>query len=159
MASWGEVSEAAPALAAVAQELFDSGRHKMLATLRRDGAPRVSGIEAWFWDGELWFGSMWRAVKALDLKRDPRFALHSPSGDPEGDWPGEAKVAGTVEVIEDRDEIARVLGGSGTGAPPGPMHLFRADVAELVHVHISDDRKQLVIDSWSAERGLRTLAR
>lgn len=156
MASWGEVTVAAPELAKVARELFDSGRHKILATLRRDGSPRVSGIEAWFWGDELWFGSMWQAVKALDLKRDPRFALHSPSGDPEGDWPGEAKVAGTVSLTEDRDEIARVVTGSGSPAPAGPMHLFRADVTELVHTHISDDRKKLVIDSWTPERGVRT---
>lgn len=56
--------------------------HKTLATLRRDGSPRSSGIEATFAQGELWMGSMWRSTKALDLQRDPRFALHSGSTDP-----------------------------------------------------------------------------
>jgi len=52
VASWGEFSEAAPELAARVRDSFDAGRHKTIATLRRDGSPRISGIEAWLWDGE-----------------------------------------------------------------------------------------------------------
>jgi Pyridoxamine 5'-phosphate oxidase len=158
VASWGEVSQTAPELAAAAQEAFDAGKHKTIATLRRDGSPRISGIEAWFWDGELWFGSMWQAVKALDLKRDPRFALHSAS-DGSPDWKADAKVAGRVDLIEEADRIAAVLGGSGQPAPPGPMHLFRADLDEVVHTHLNEERTQLVIDSWSPGAGLRSRRR
>jgi hypothetical protein len=78
MASWHDVEAEAPELAARARELFDANKHKTLATLRRDGSPRISGIEAGFEDGELWFGSMWRAVKALDLQRDPRSPSTAP---------------------------------------------------------------------------------
>ena len=59
---------------------LDAHTHKTLATLRKDGSPRISGIECWEIDGDLWMGSMARAVKALDLQRDPRYALHSGSG-------------------------------------------------------------------------------
>jgi hypothetical protein len=82
MASWSEVEAQAPELAARAKRIFEAHVHKTIATLRRDGPPRISGIELEFRDGELWIGSMLRAVKALDLRRDPRFALHSASGDP-----------------------------------------------------------------------------
>jgi hypothetical protein len=83
MVAWSEVASAAPELAGTAQRLFDAHAHKTLATLRKDGSPRISGTEAKFAEGELWFGSMWQSRKALDLRRDPRFALHSASVDPE----------------------------------------------------------------------------
>ena len=58
MASWGEIEAAEPAFAAAVRGYFEVHAHLTLATLRRDGAPRISGSEAKFSDGELWFGSM-----------------------------------------------------------------------------------------------------
>ena len=66
MASWSEFETAAPELAARVKERFDAHKHKTMATVRRDGGPRISGTETQFSDGELWIGSMWKAVKALD---------------------------------------------------------------------------------------------
>jgi Pyridoxamine 5'-phosphate oxidase len=78
--------------------LFDAHSHKTIATLRAGGAPRISGIEARFEDGELVFRSMPNSRKSVDLRRDPRFALHSATVDPvegsEAEWPGEAKISG-----------------------------------------------------------------
>ena len=74
-----------PELAARARKIFDAYKHKTLATLRADGSPRVSGIEAEFWNGDVWLGSMPGSRKGADLKRDPRFALHSATVDPELD--------------------------------------------------------------------------
>ena len=82
MAGWDEFARSAPDLATAVRRRFDSHRHKMLATLRRDGSPRISGIETTFADGELWLGMMPGSLKALDLRRDPRLALHSASLDP-----------------------------------------------------------------------------
>jgi hypothetical protein len=143
MASWHQVAVEAPALAARARELFDANKHKTLATLRRDGSPRISGIEITFDDGELRFGSMWRAVKALDLQRDPRFALHSASdGD---DFHGDAKVAGRAHEVD-----------SG-----GDSHAFRADITELVVVRLDGEpgERYLLIESWHPERGVTTRKR
>ena len=58
MATWSELSAAVPELARAAQAAFDAHKHKVLATLRKDGSPRISGIEATFADGELWLGMM-----------------------------------------------------------------------------------------------------
>src|SRR5687767_9790402 len=100
MPAWRDVEREAPDLAQRVRVLFDARRHKTIATLRVDGSPRISGIEAVFADGELTFGSMPHARKGADLRRDPRFALHSATVDPvdgaEAQWPGEAKVAGRV---------------------------------------------------------------
>ena len=155
MASWHEAETEAPELAARARQLFDANKHKTLATLRRDGSPRISGIEIIFADGELWFGSMWQAVKALDLRRDPRFALHSAS---DGDgFQGDAKVAGRAEEIA-ADEVKRaVVGGGG---PSGPMHLFRADITELVVISLGGDPPDhMVIESWHTGRGVTSRRR
>ena len=77
MATWNEVEAAVPELASAVRAAFDAHKHKVLATLRADGSPRVSGNEAVFRGGELWLGMMDRSVKALDLLRDPRLAIHS----------------------------------------------------------------------------------
>ncbi len=143
MASWADIEGEAPELAARARGFFDARTHKTIATLRSDGSPRLSGTECLFVDGDLWFGSMWRARKALDLLRDPRFALHSGSADPPA-WTGDAKVAGRAEEVTDPARIAAVL----TDPPDGPLHLFRADTTELVVVTLAPERTHLVIDAW-----------
>jgi hypothetical protein len=143
MASWSEVEAQAPELAARARSLFDAFTHKTLATLRRDGSPRISGIEVEFADGEAWIGSMWRAVKAIDLQRDPRFAIHSGSPDPP-DWPGDAKIAGTAEEVTE---------------PGVESHRFRLEIAELVVVRLGDPTDHLVIEAWHEGRGLSSLRR
>ena len=144
VASWADVEREAPELAALARGLLDAFTHKTLATIRRDGSPRISGTELEISDGEMYLGSMWRAVKALDLLRDPRFALHSGSPDPDKGWAGDAKLAGrAVDVTED-------------GAT---SHSFRLDIAELVVVHLDEPREHLVIESWHEGRGLTRLQR
>jgi hypothetical protein len=154
VARWAEVEQEAPELSAFAKELFDAFTHKTLATLRRDGSPRISGSECNFRDGDLYLGSMWNAVKARDLQRDPRFAFHSGSPDPDKGWRGDAKIAGRAEEITNPDRVREV-----NGSEVGTSHLFRLDITELVVVHLSDDRKRLVIDSWHEGRGLSSLSR
>src|SRR3989304_4870482 len=128
MASWQEGVDAAPEFARLCQPVSHPARHKTLATLRKDGAPRISGIEVSFKDGEVWFGSMKDARKAVDLRRDPRLALHSPSPDPGADplaWPGDAKLAGRAVEIDDPKRL-KAMGGAGEG------HIYRIDISEVV---------------------------
>jgi len=146
MATWKQFSDAAPQLATAAQALFEANKHLTIATLRRDGAPRISGIECRFIDGDLWFGSMPRAVKARDLQRDPRFALHSGTGDA-SDWKGDAKVSGRVEEVTDPERRAAIF--SAMGSPDsGGAHLFRAEVDEVSTVRLGEPADHLVIDAW-----------
>jgi hypothetical protein len=146
--TWRDVQEAAPELAQQVRALFDSHRHKTIATLRADGSPRISGIECAFEDGELVFGSMARARKGADLRRDPRFALHSATIDPvdgrEAAWPGEAKIAGRAVVV----------GDSGADGDR-----FRAEITEVVHTHLNPQATLLVVDWWTPESGLRKVER
>src|SRR5262249_30087468 len=127
MARWSDFEAAAPALADEVRRRLDAHVHKTLATVRRDGSPRISGTEVRFADGDLWIGSMWRARKALDLLRDPRFALHSGSDEP-GSWTGDAKIAGAA--IE---EPVPASNGQPSGENPDAArsHRFRLDLHEV----------------------------
>ena len=155
MSSWSEFEAAAPELAEEVRARLDAHRHKTIATVRRDGSPRISGTETSFRDGELWIGSMWQARKAHDLQRDPRFALHSGSDEPDA-WSGDAKLAGIAEEITDPERIREI---NGPKSPPGSSHLFRLDLREVSTVGLDDARKQLVIEVWTPEDGVRTIKR
>ena len=150
MAAWRDVEHAEPEFAQRVRRLFDAHRHKTIATVRADGSPRISGIEAVFEDGELTFGSMPNARKGADLRRDPRFALHSATVDPvegsEAQWPGEAKISGRA-----------IHAGPTTGGPDGD--LFRADIAEVVHTHLNEEATMLVVEWWTPTHGLRRIER
>ena len=143
MTSWSEFEAEAPELAVRVRELLDAHGHKTIATIRRDGSPRISGTETEFSDGELWIGSMLDALKARDLQRDPRFALHSASEDPDV-WSGDAKLAGVA------DEVS---------APDATSHRFRLDLREVSTVGLDEARKHLVIDVWKPGQGVRTMKR
>jgi hypothetical protein len=156
MASWSEFEAAAPELAEKVRGRLDAHVHKTLATIRRDGSPRISGTETQIVDGELWIGSMWQARKARDLQRDPRFALHSGSDDPSADWKGDAKLAGVVEEITDPERVKAI---NGEAAGTGPSHLFRLDLREVSTVGVDEKRKALVIEVWTPDGGVRTMKR
>lgn len=155
MPAWRIIEEAEPEFAARVRRMFDAGRHKTIATLRADGSPRISGIECEFKDGELRFGSMTGARKGADLMRDPRFALHGPTVHPEagkeGDWPGEAKIAGRAM-------------GAGPVNPEGASdqpdgEAFVADITEVVITGLNAEATKLVVESWTPAQGLRKVER
>src|SRR5947209_19347977 len=101
MTTWNDVLAAAPELAQRVQERFQATGLGFLATLRADGAPRISGVEPSFWSGELWLGMMDASRKARDLQRDPRLSLHAASIDKKV-VEGDARVSGlAVEVLDD----------------------------------------------------------
>lgn len=140
MATWAELEREVPDLAREARARFAAAKHATMATLRKDGGPRISGTEVAFDGGEVWLGSMPGALKALDLRRDPRLAVHSPTAEPSADgtsWAGEAKLAGQAVEVPTED---------GT-------HKFRVDIAELVLTRLGDPPDHLLIESWHAGRG------
>jgi len=145
MSTWPDVSAAAPDLAAAAEARLRATKHHVLATLRRDGSPRVSGTEVEIRDDGLYLGSMWQAVKAGDLRRDGRFSLHANPGD--GSMAGgDAKLSGVAVEVTDHP-----------GA--GESHLFRLDVTEVVLTSVHPDGDRLVIESWRRGEGVRRVER
>ena len=147
VATWDEFEAAAPEFAARVRSSMTSRKHLTMATLRRDGSPRISGTEVEFADGQLRIGSMPGAVKALDLRRDPRVAIHGPTDDPPAGnasgWKGEAKIAGAAAEVE-----------SGSSA-----HRFLIDIHEAVITRLNEAGNRLVVESWTTERGYRIIER
>jgi len=157
MATWSEVAAAAPELAAAAQKVFEAHVHKTLATLRRDGSPRISGSEVRFFEGDLWLGMMHGSRKAQDLKRDPRLAVHSATVDATM-ADGDAKLSGGGVEIVAADTIAR-FSGSLDQHPPEPFHLFRIDISELVLTRVGDPPDHLLIEMWREGVGVTRVER
>jgi len=140
MATWQQFAEAAPDLAAPVRARFTATKHHVLATLRRDGAPRVSGTEVDFDSaGRLRLGSMPDAMKGRDLKRDGRFALHANPGDGSMDG-GDSKISGVAVEVPNEDS-----------------DLFDLDILEAVHTTVEND--ELVIRFWRPDGGVREIRR
>jgi len=157
VARWADVERTAPAFAEAVRAVFDAHRHKTVATLRKDGAPRISGNELTFAHGDVWLGMMPGSVKARDLQRDPRIAVHSATVDPEM-TDGDTKLSGRVEEIHDEETIARFV-GAAREKPPGPFHLFRVDIADITLTRIGDPADHLVIETWHDGRPLQRVER
>ncbi|MDG4826070.1 pyridoxamine 5'-phosphate oxidase family protein [Asanoa sp. WMMD1127] len=158
MTSWAVFVAEAPDLAVRVRAALNANKHKTLATIRGDGAPRISGIETMVAGDDLWLGSMWQARKAQDLLRDPRFALHSGTIDPGDDpssWPGEAKLSGRAEAVTDFDRFSAVV----PDGSPDSMHLFRLDLLEVVHTGLSPAIDKLVIELWRPGAAVRRFER
>jgi len=142
MPSWSDFAAAAPDLAATVRARLDAHPYKLIATLRKDGAPRVSGIEVDFLDdGELRAGSMPDSVKVYDLDRDGRFCLHSTPA-PQAEWDGDAKLSGVAHPISGPRDEARY---------------FRLDLREVATVGVGNTG--LAITVWTPERGVRSWTR
>jgi hypothetical protein len=127
------------------RDRFQMGTNKTIATLRRDGAPRISAIELEFNDGEITFGMMSESRKLTDVRRDPRIAVHCPTIEPPqgaADWPGDAKLAGKAV------EIPPLQPDQYPGAG-----FFRIDITEVNLTYVGDPADHLVIESWHPARG------
>jgi Pyridoxamine 5'-phosphate oxidase len=74
---WSDIEHAQRRLAGLAQQRLISPGVVLVATIRRDGTPRLSPVEPYVLDGELWLSMMWQSAKARDLLRDPRILVHS----------------------------------------------------------------------------------
>lgn len=153
--NWAGFAAVEPGLAGTVEARFGAYPHHVLATLRKDGSPRTAGLEVRFLTGELWLGMMPDSLKALDLRRDARFALQANPGDGTGMGGGDVRIAGrAVEVEDPRTKAGYVR----EVEPPEPFHLFRTELTEVVRTRVEDD-KYLVVEIWQPGRPLRTVRR
>ena len=138
-----------PDLAERVRELFTVHKHHTMATLRKDGSPRISGTEIEFAEVGLVLGMMSGALRVADLRRDPRVALHSCTADPGGDptaWRGDAKISGTASEVDKYAE-------------PGDSHRFLVAPSEVVITRVGTPADHLVIETWHQGEGVRRIER
>jgi hypothetical protein len=154
-ASWADFEREAPGLAGSIHARLTATLHSILGTLRGDGAPRLTGLEVHFGEGELWLAMMPDSRKADDLRRDPRFALHSAPDVELVD--GDAKVGGRAVLVTDADTIARFVDRLPMELPASGMALFRAVLTDASLARVEDGF--MVIDIWHPGEPIRQIRR
>jgi hypothetical protein len=155
MVSWGAFEEAAPPLAAIARQRFEDAGLILLGTLRRSGGPRISPVEPLLLDGRLYLGMMWRSMKALDLRRDPRCVVHSIVTSAEA-TEGDVKVYGRAVEVDDPGERRRygdALFARIGWRPSGDFHLFVVDVEEVGFFRVDKEDAGGVHRTWHWRAG------
>lgn len=133
---WSEISARQPALGAVADRLLIEPGVLLAGTIRRDGTPRISGVEPLVLDGELWLSMMNGSAKSRDLGRDPRIVLNSviTSASP----PAEIKVRGVARLVTEQDRqeryAAAVRDQLGWQPVVGQFMLFVIAVTDVTYI-------------------------
>lgn len=118
MASWGQFAAAAPELAEFGATLFEAATppsvrkpgsfngYAYLATVRKDGGPRVHPVCPVMTGGHLYVAIPPTSPKLHDLRRDGRYVLHAPLSE-EGD--AEFAVRGRAREANDPGTRAAVV--------------------------------------------------
>ena len=150
-ATWQQFASLAPELAALGEAQFARTGLALVGTQRRDGWPRISPVEPFIVDGQLYLGMMWRSVKALDLLRDPRCVVHSTVSDREG-TEGEFKVYGRAVEVNDLEERRRfgeaVYAAIGYRPEEPEFHCFAIAIESVAFSQIREGEMHHLV--WKA---------
>ena len=133
MKRWGDFAFEAPELAEAGRALIYQNEIPLgyLATIRKDGGPRVHPVCPVIARGGLYVFIGNQSPKVHDLRRDGRFALHSfpvPDGDDEFYVSGRSGVVTDREV---RDVVYEAL--TATGASTSNDTLFELWLERALH--------------------------
>ena len=145
MPGWRDMELGAPEIARLGMARLNVTRVAMLGTLRRDGSPRISPVEPYVEGGRLLVGAVTWSGKAADLRRDPRYVLHSVVTGPDS-GEGELKLYG----------FAAEAGPGLRGEPAGAW--WPAEPPEKAAVFVMGIRLALFV-AWDLERGVMTVHR
>jgi hypothetical protein len=151
MPGWRDLELGAPEIARRGKTRLNSPRVAMLGTLRRDSSPRISPVEPCIAAGQLLIGAMAWSRKAADLRRDPRYVLHSTVTDP-GSGEGELKLSGAaVEVGQDhRNGVAEAWWSAW---PPDKAVVFSLGIEQAVFVVWDTGHGLMTVHRWSPRGG------
>jgi Pyridoxamine 5'-phosphate oxidase len=148
---WSELEAGAPQIARLGMERLASTRVAMLATLRPDGSPRISPVEPCLAGGCLLVGAMSWSRKAADLRRDPRYALHSSIADPDSGT-GELKLHGRAAIASPptRHQAAAAW---WSALPPQSAEVFVLGIEQALFVEWDIPHAVMTVHRWSPRRG------
>lgn len=139
---WATMERAQPRLAGVIRERLIEPGVVLAVTIRRDGTPRLSPVEPYLLDGDLWLSMLWGSTKAHDLQRDPRLLVHSIVTTRDG-VAGEVKLRGTARAEDDPAVQRRYAGAvaADLGWQPeiGRFHLFAVDIDDVSYLRYDPD--------------------
>jgi hypothetical protein len=159
MTTWGDFAREAPDLAQGVQARFEVTGLALVATLRADGSPRISGWEPLFADGQLWLGSMPGSRKNADVRRDRRLTLHNATTDRNAEA-GDASISGAAVEITDeatKASYAVAFEQANDQPVPTPFDLFRVEPSRVSMLSPGGDH--LVIEWWRPGAGVQRVER
>jgi hypothetical protein len=152
---WSEMESAQPGLAGLGRQRLLAPGVVLVATIRRDGTPRISPVEPFVLDGDLWLSMLWQSTKAADLLRDPRILVHSVITSRDG-GEGEFKIRGIARAEHDPDIQRRyadaVTAGLGWSPTPGRFHLFAVGLDEVTFIRYDDATGDQHVAMWPSAR-------
>ena len=148
---WSSVEGAQPQLAAAGRKRLIEPGVVLVVTIRRDGTPRLSPVEPFLLEGELWLSMMPQSLKAADLDRDPRVLVHSVITSRDG-AEGEFKVRGLARDERDLKVQARyataVTSALGWAPTPGNFRLFAVDVLDITVIRYESATGDQFVTRW-----------
>ncbi len=109
MPTWAEFAAAAPAIAALGLKQFEKFHIAYLATVRKDGSPRVHPVSPIIADGRLFVATPPTSPKRLDLMRDGRYVIHALPGNDDAEF----LIRGRAGRATDDDTRAAVSEAAG----------------------------------------------
>lgn len=134
--SWGRLLDENPELAEFGIARFSS-RVAYLATVRKDGSPRVHPVTPIIGDRNLFLFMDPTSPKGYDLRRTGRYAMHASVENEDGGL-GEFYIAGRAFLNE--DEAMRTLAVRHAGYDVADRYiLFRLTVEEAMSTVYEDD--------------------
>ncbi len=139
--TWQRFAAQAPELADLGASQFGRTGLALVGTLRSDGWPRISPVEPFIAEGQLYLGMTWRSVKALDLLRDSRCVVHSTVSERDG-TEGEFKVYGRAVEVNGPDERRRfadaVYAAIGFRPEEPEFHCFAVAIESVAFSQLRD---------------------
>jgi hypothetical protein len=152
---WHELADRQPRLVEVARARLLEPGVVLVATVRKDGTPRLSPVEPFVLDGDLLLSMLWGSFKARDLQRDPRVLVHSIVTGREG-AEGELKLRGSA--VEERDPSRQrryadaVSVSLGWQPEPGRFHLFSLDISDVTFIRYDEPTGDQFVATWPPAR-------
>lgn len=134
---WQSLEDQQPELAAFGAEHLN-GKVAYLATVRKDGSPRVHPVTPIIGQGHLFVFMEPTSPKGHDLRRDGRYAIHCSVSDTSG-ASGEFIVSGRARLI-DHPELRALAVRLASYTPADRYMLFEFDIESASSTVYQDDR-------------------
>jgi len=146
--SWSKFEEFSPELARLAYERLNR-KIAYLATLKKDGSPRLHPVTPFIGNGMLFIFTEPSSPKIQDLRRDGRYALHCTVGG-EGSLI-EIQVSGEAVEVTDPHlrEQAELIAASPVVIESYVMFEFKV---KRVLVVTYDEEKKRTVRQWRGEK-------
>jgi len=149
---WAEIEAQQPRLAALGRRRLADPGVVLVGTIRRDGTPRISAVEPFFWRDDLWLPMLLDSLKAKDLIRDPRVLVHSIVTSRDGTVDGgEFMLRGHAVFADDsrlHEEVAAAIAAELPWQPKaGKFDLFWVNVEQLASIRWGQNNDQY-LTTW-----------